>query len=48
MNENVRADDNQYNYKHESVQLLSFVGPDKKCYRIEHKNENGEDIPVLG
>ncbi|XP_037051240.1 uncharacterized protein LOC119085097 [Bradysia coprophila] len=29
------------------IQLLSFVGPDEKTYRIDHKNESGVEIPIL-
>jgi len=45
--EYVQEDNYPNNYKRQTVHLLSFVGPDKKCYRIDRKNENGDDVPVL-
>ncbi len=30
------------------TQLLSFVGPDQKSYRINRQDVNGEKVPLLG
>lgn len=43
---NVIEDENQY--RRQTVQLESFVGPNNKRYRIDRNNETGEDFPVLG
>lgn len=45
--ENIIAQ-SRYNFNRPTAQLLSFVGPDKNLYPINHKNENGEDVPVIG
>lgn len=45
---NVSVDESSYFISEPTVQLLSFVGPDKKTYRIDHKNESGVDTPILG
>ncbi|KAG4068289.1 hypothetical protein HA402_007809 [Bradysia odoriphaga] len=44
---NSGVDENMYYVIEPIVQLLSFVGPDKKTYRIGHKNESGVEIPIL-
>lgn len=45
---NVIEDEDLFTYRRETVRLISFVGPDKKTYRIDRRNETGVDVPVLG
>lgn len=45
---NIDIDENSYFIIQPTVQLESFVGPDKKTYRIDRKNETGVEIPSLG
>lgn len=45
---NLTEDENPFKYQRAPVQLKSFVGPDKKNYRIDRKNETNEAVPVIG